>query len=297
MKNMRQVVIDMDGTFVDLYGVENWEEQLHNSDVTPYEIAEPLVNMEEMRELLEMVHALGGIITIVSWSAMNGSKEYNKEVKKAKIEWCKNYNLPIDNFHVVKYGTKKWYPLKEREYCILFDDNAEVRASFEDEENDRVSADASDMLNILKVMIKSAKQKNEENCRKNTRQTKWGRAEEEDLFSQKFKDNFIGESGLYMLGQTTINPITKEERYWIKIGLTTNGNSRLDTYLTHCADVYFIDWLPFISKSELRKTESACHKILNKIAYARRTEWFKVSEDFYFNFCDQGFEYLDVLDN
>lgn len=153
MKNVRQVVIDMDGTFVDLYGVENWEEQLHNSDVTPYEIAEPLVDMDKMRELLEEIHDLGGTVTIVSWSAMNGSKEYNKEVKKAKIEWCKNYNLPIDSFHVVKYGTKKWYPLKDRKDAVLFDDNENVRKQFEDEEFNRIAYDAFDMFNVIETII------------------------------------------------------------------------------------------------------------------------------------------------
>ena len=33
---------DMDGTFVDLYGVENWLDDLTNSRTRPYEIAKPL---------------------------------------------------------------------------------------------------------------------------------------------------------------------------------------------------------------------------------------------------------------
>ena len=39
----KKIWLDMDGTFVDLYGVENWLPMLRAEETTPYEIAKPLV--------------------------------------------------------------------------------------------------------------------------------------------------------------------------------------------------------------------------------------------------------------
>ena len=40
----KTINFDMDGTFVDLYGVKNWLDYLINEDITPYKTAKPLVN-------------------------------------------------------------------------------------------------------------------------------------------------------------------------------------------------------------------------------------------------------------
>lgn len=117
---------DMDGTIADLYGVNDWCNLINSEDVTPYVTAEPLCDMEQLTDLLGWLQNFGIRIGVISWTSKRGSKSYNNEVRKAKIEWL-NRNLPIvfDEIHIVKYGTPKQKFASDED--ILFDDNANVR--------------------------------------------------------------------------------------------------------------------------------------------------------------------------
>ena len=117
---MKQLVLDMDGTFVDLYGVKDWLYDLEHNSTKPYEIAAPLCDILSFNELLNILKTIGYKIIIVSWTAKNGDKAYNKAIRKAKINWLKKYNVPVDEIHVVKYGTPKSYLVQGE--AILIDD-------------------------------------------------------------------------------------------------------------------------------------------------------------------------------
>lgn len=126
MKKM--IVFDMDGTIADLYGVENWLLMLRAEDATPYEIAKPLFDMDLLVDLLDIIKSMGWTIAVTSWLAMNGSKEYNQKVREAKKAWLTKYNFPLDEIHLVKYGTTKAdCTRKKADYQILVDDNEEIR--------------------------------------------------------------------------------------------------------------------------------------------------------------------------
>lgn len=126
MKKM--LVFDMDGTIVDLYGVEGWLTDLVAEKTRPYEIAEPMYNMTELNNVLNMLKADGWTIAVTTWTAKNGTKQYNKAVGYAKIDWLKKYNFPYDEIHVIKYGTTKANCTRGKaEYQILVDDNEKVR--------------------------------------------------------------------------------------------------------------------------------------------------------------------------
>lgn len=121
------IYFDMDGTLADLYGVDGWEEKLHSEDATPYQEAQPLVDMCELCELIDKFIDLGIQIGIISWLAKNSTKEYDTLVRKAKREWV-NENLPnrIQEEHYIKYGrTKK--SAANMKNSILVDDNKKVR--------------------------------------------------------------------------------------------------------------------------------------------------------------------------
>ena len=148
---MRTLVFDMDGTLCDFYGVPNWLEYLKNEDTTPYEVAKPLYDMEEMKETLETLKNKNYQVIIVSWLAKNGTKEYNTRTRKAKLEWLEKYNFPYDEIHLVKYGTTKANCVRKKGcFQFLFDDNAQVRKGWTLGE----TVDANnDILSYLQAMI------------------------------------------------------------------------------------------------------------------------------------------------
>lgn len=124
----KTLVFDMDGTIVDFYGVENWLEDLRAENTRPYEVAKPLYNTVELNRILHELKADGWKIVVTSWTAMGGSREYNRRTRKAKLESLARMNFPYDEVHIVKYGTTKAdCTRKIGGYQILVDDNAKVR--------------------------------------------------------------------------------------------------------------------------------------------------------------------------
>lgn len=278
---MKAIYFDMDGTIADLYGYENWLSFLRNEDTTPYEKCNVLVNVEELRQVLNEFLKMGITLGIISWGAMNGSREYCRRTRKAKIEWCeRHFPNVFTEYHVIKYGTPKHYVRKIKD-SILVDDNENVRESWKGE---TINANEN-IVELLRELLKLQQNKNHENYLSGG---KIDKAEEQGLFSDRFNQNYERREGLYMIGQTTFNPITNEKRYWVKVGLTTNPHQRIRSYLTHDADVYFIDWF---STKNYEWYESSCHRQLSKISLFSRTEWFKVSEKIYFELCEEGFSH------
>ena len=144
----KTINFDMDGTFVNLYGVENWLEYLINEDATPYEIAKPLFNMSLFARYLNKLQNEGWEIAIVTWLSKNATNDYNKKVAKAKMEWL-NKHLPSvewDRVTILEYGTPKQI------YCdyegdILFDDELNNRANW-----NGVAFDVENIIEVLKTL-------------------------------------------------------------------------------------------------------------------------------------------------
>ena len=124
----RTLVFDMDGTIANLYGVENWLADLRAYNPRPYEVAQPLYDMEMLVTLLEVLKCQGWRIVVTSWLSMESTTEYDKAVRIAKREWLEKYNFPFDEIHLVKYGTTKANCTRHLGgYQILVDDNEKVR--------------------------------------------------------------------------------------------------------------------------------------------------------------------------
>lgn len=146
---MKAIYFDMDGTIADLYGYENWLELLCAEDTKPYEECGCLVDFVELKNILDAFINLGVTIGVISWGAMNGSRDYCKRTRKVKKEWCdKFFPNVFSEFHVVKYGTPKHYVRNIKE-SILVDDNAEVRNAWKGETIDA----KKDIVAILKNML------------------------------------------------------------------------------------------------------------------------------------------------
>lgn len=124
----KTLVFDMDGTIADFYGVANWLDYLMNEDTTPYEVANPLYDMEYLGALLTILKKQGWKVVVTTWLAKDGTNEYNNRTRKAKLDWLEKYNFPYDEIHLVKYGTTKANCTRKiGGYQILVDDNEKVR--------------------------------------------------------------------------------------------------------------------------------------------------------------------------
>jgi FMN phosphatase YigB (HAD superfamily) len=124
----KALVFDMDGTIADLYGVENWLEDLMDESPRPYQVADPIYNPIVLNSTLEMLKERGWKIIVTTWLSKGGSKEYNNIVRQAKLEWLEKYDFPYDEIHIVKYGTTKANCTRRHGgFQILVDDNKKVR--------------------------------------------------------------------------------------------------------------------------------------------------------------------------
>lgn len=124
----KTLVFDMDGTIADLYGVKGWLEMLRSHDATPYKVAKPMYDMDELKIILETLKLQGWKVVVTTWLSKGSTADYDKAVRKAKIDWLKKYNFPYDEIHLVKYGTTKANCTRKiGGYQVLVDDNKKVR--------------------------------------------------------------------------------------------------------------------------------------------------------------------------
>ena len=146
---MKAIYFDMDGTVYDLYGVRGWLDMLNAEDETAYSIGSPRFDMQALNSLLEDFNALGVTVGVITWTAQNGSREYNKRVREVKLAWVRE-NLPcVSEFHCVKYGTPK-HQVANIKNSILVDDNEKVRAAWKNGD----ALDPTDCEDFVKVLQK-----------------------------------------------------------------------------------------------------------------------------------------------
>lgn len=144
---MNRICFDMDGTFVDLYGVNGWLNDLENENTRPYDEAKPLVNFSTFARLLNKVQKNGYKIVIISWLSKNSSKDYEIAVKNAKLNYLKKHlpSVIFDEIHIVSYGTPK--ENFGNQNSILFDDEEKNRNNW-----NGVAYEPKEMLKILAEM-------------------------------------------------------------------------------------------------------------------------------------------------
>ena len=119
------IYFDMDGTFVDLYGVANWSNYLNNFDATPYRIAKPIGNMQKFARGLHRLQKKGYRIGIISWLSKTSNPKFDVEVTKAKEQWLRKHLASVqwDEIHIVPYGNaKQMYTNPNLGLNVLVDD-------------------------------------------------------------------------------------------------------------------------------------------------------------------------------
>lgn len=128
MMENKVLVFDMDGTIADLYGVDNWLEDLRAENPRPYEKANPIYPADILNTLLEIFKANGWRIVVTTWLAKGSTKEYDNLVREAKLAWLDKYDFPYDEIHLVKFGTTKANCTRHLGgFQVLVDDNEAIR--------------------------------------------------------------------------------------------------------------------------------------------------------------------------
>ena len=147
MKELNVTInFDLDGTLCDLYGVEGWHLMLDAEDETPYEIAEPLLQLCTFARMLNRLQQNGYKIAVLSWLSKGGSEEYNERVTNAKLDWLAEHlpSVVWDRIAIVEYGTPKEL-FCDSPFDILFDDEEQNRKNW-----NGISFDVNDILGVLK---------------------------------------------------------------------------------------------------------------------------------------------------
>ena len=149
------ICFDMDGTIADLYGVENWLPMLRAYNPTPYRVAEPMWDMEELATVLMALQAKGIEIRIITWLSAESTPEYDRAVRMAKVDWLRHYDFPFDHFHGVQYGATKADSVRKalhnEDTAILFDDNAKVRKGWT--MGEAIDPTTCDIIEFLKGLL------------------------------------------------------------------------------------------------------------------------------------------------
>lgn len=142
---MKEINFDMDGTIANLYGEENWLNDLINERTTPYENAKPMVNMNSLARILNRLIANGYSVNIISWTSKNGTKEYNARVETAKKNWIAKHlkSVRFTAIKVIPYGE----PKQNHGNGILFDDEEQNRKNW-----NGIAYDEKNIIKILKEM-------------------------------------------------------------------------------------------------------------------------------------------------
>lgn len=148
MRRNRSIYFDMDGTIANLYGQQNWLEDIISANERPYKEASTLVNMSSLARILNRLQKQGYSVGIVSWLAKNSTKEYDLKVIQAKLKWL-NKHIPSvqwNELHIVPYGTPKAKVVRDSN-GILFDDEERNRKEWTG-----TAYNVNDIISTLKAL-------------------------------------------------------------------------------------------------------------------------------------------------
>lgn len=145
----KKIWFDMDGTFVDLYGVTDWLPDLIACNPRPYAVAKPLVNLSQLAKVIHKLQNVGYEIGIVSWLAKNPNEDYEKIVTETKIEWLHKHlpSVEFDEIRILRYGTRK----SSVGMGFLFDDEENNRNEWKD-----ISFSEKDLIKSLYGLLRNA---------------------------------------------------------------------------------------------------------------------------------------------
>lgn len=148
------LLFDLDGTFVDLYSVEDWLSRLRKESVLPYLVAKPIYDPNILNPILKRLKEKNYKIKVVTWGSKGGTDNFLKRTQKAKEEWLKKHGFIYDKMCCIHYGVNKANFIEEG-INYLVDDSQDVRRTFLNTKSDQelVAVDAkNNILDFLREL-------------------------------------------------------------------------------------------------------------------------------------------------
>lgn len=103
------------------------------------------------------------------------------------------------------------------------------------------------------------------------------------------RDGFPAEAGIYLIGETHFNPITREELYFLKVGSSINLRDRMKSYRTSNPCLFHIDYLLGHNLEYTYQCELV--EVAESLVEGTH-EWMKVDRETYLAICEDGFNYF-----
>lgn len=155
----KAIYFDMDGSLNRFYDIPDWREKLDAHDPSPYRNAAPMWDMVALCEAIGKLAELGVMFGIISWLSKNSDTDYNRETRQAKREWLEEMGLMehMEEVHLVKYGTPK-HTVPNVRHAMLVDDNASVRAAWENYGGETIDPTEVDLIELFNKMIEEAEE-------------------------------------------------------------------------------------------------------------------------------------------
>jgi hypothetical protein len=105
--------------------------------------------------------------------------------------------------------------------------------------------------------------------------------------------------GLYLVGNTVFNPITGEQYFMIKIGMSTNIYNRMRGYSTDNPMMFHIDYklIDCGNAEYIKDIEEQYHKAMMARKFCHfeySQEWFIVDKKTYMEICEKKFDFFHI---
>lgn len=147
----KALVFDMDGTIANFYGVNGWLDDLQNENTRPYDIAEPIYNMEVLNAILDLFIAQGWRIIITTWLSKGATKAFEDATRVSKLQWLQKHGFKYDEIHLVRYGTTKANCTRKLGgFQVLVDDNEQIRKGWH--LGDTIDANGNIIDELIKLL-------------------------------------------------------------------------------------------------------------------------------------------------
>ena len=130
-ENKKHIYFDVDGTFYNLYGYENWLECILSEKIECYTQSDLLVDENAFIECINNLKNKNYVVGIITWLSKKATKQYENKVRSAKYRYI-NKHFPdlFNEIHILQYGKNKSIYCHGKNY-ILFDDEQNNRIQWQ----------------------------------------------------------------------------------------------------------------------------------------------------------------------